>query len=96
MRLEPPNTPQRIIRRARPCGPSASHRSRRNGLRGDQISDIVRLTTIVDIHSALVENRAYRLPYTHNRAFAIMEGMEGKLDKHLLQAFRPVALGKDG
>src|SRR4051812_43087139 len=36
-----------------------------NGLRGDQISDIVRLTTIVDIHSALVENRTYRLPYTH-------------------------------
>jgi len=66
-----------------------------NGLRGDQISDIVRLTTIVDIHSALVENRAYRLPYTHNRAFSIMEAMNGKLDKHLLQAFRPVALGKD-
>jgi len=64
-----------------------------NGLRGDQISDIVRLTTIVDIHSALVENRAYRLPYTHTRAFAIMEDMGGKLDRPLLQAFRPVALG---
>ena len=35
----------------------------------------------------------YRVPYTHERAFAIMEGMGGKLDKHLLQAFRPVALG---
>ena len=44
-----------------------------NGLRGDQISDIVRLTTIVDIHAALVEKRAYRLPFTHARAFAIME-----------------------
>jgi putative nucleotidyltransferase with HDIG domain len=64
-----------------------------NGLRGDQISDIVRLTTIVDIHSALVEKRSYRLPFTHAKAFAIMEGMEGKLDKHLLQAFRPVGLG---
>jgi putative nucleotidyltransferase with HDIG domain len=64
-----------------------------NGLRGDQISDIVRLTTIVDIHSALVEKRTYRLPYTHANAYAIMEGMEGKLDKHLLQAFRPVGLG---
>jgi len=29
-----------------------------NGLRGDQISDIVRLTTIVDIYTALVEKRA--------------------------------------
>jgi putative nucleotidyltransferase with HDIG domain len=64
-----------------------------NGLRGDQISDIVRLTTIVDIHAALVEKRAYRLPFAHAKAFAIMEQMDGKLDRHLLQAFRPVALG---
>lgn len=64
-----------------------------NGLKGNQISDIVRVTTIVDIHSALVEKRAYRQPFTHARAFAILEGMDGKLDPHLLQAFRPVALG---
>jgi HD-GYP domain-containing protein (c-di-GMP phosphodiesterase class II) len=64
-----------------------------NGLRGDQISDIVRLTTIVDIHTALVEKRAYRLPFTHTEAFATMEKMGGKLDPHLLHAFRPVALG---
>jgi putative nucleotidyltransferase with HDIG domain len=62
-------------------------------LRGDQISDIVRLTTIVDIYAALVENRAYRQPFTHSRAFAIMEQMGDKLDQHLLQAFRPVAMG---
>jgi HD-GYP domain-containing protein (c-di-GMP phosphodiesterase class II) len=62
-------------------------------LRGEQISDIVRLTTIVDIYAALVENRAYRQPFTHERAFAIMEQMGGKLDQHLLQAFRPVAMG---
>jgi putative nucleotidyltransferase with HDIG domain len=64
-----------------------------NGLRGDQISDIVRLTTIVDIYAALVETRAYRQPFTHAQAFAMMEAMGGKLDQHLLQAFRPVALG---
>jgi putative nucleotidyltransferase with HDIG domain len=64
-----------------------------DGLRGDQISDIVRLTTIVDIHAALVENRAYRLPFTHAKAFEIMEQMGDKLDQHLLAAFRPVALG---
>jgi HD-GYP domain-containing protein (c-di-GMP phosphodiesterase class II) len=64
-----------------------------DGLRGDQISDIVRLTTIVDIHAALVEKRAYRLPFTHAKAFAEMEQMGGKLDQQLLQAFRPVALG---
>ena len=64
-----------------------------NRLSSNQISDIVRLTTIVDVHAALVEKRAYRLPFTHARAFALMEGMGGKLDQQLLQAFRPVAFG---
>ena len=64
-----------------------------DGLSGNQISDIVRLTTIVDIHAAMVEKRAYRLPFTHAKAFAIMEQMGGKLDQQLLQAFRPVAMG---
>src|SRR5713226_3710954 len=64
-----------------------------NGLRGNQISDIVRLTTVVDIYAALVEDRAYRLAFTHAKAFAIMEQMDGKLDRHLLQAFRPVVFG---
>ena len=64
-----------------------------NGLNGNQISDIVRLTTIVDIYAALVERRAYRLQFTHARAYAMMEEMGDKLDQHLLQAFRPVAFG---
>jgi putative nucleotidyltransferase with HDIG domain len=62
-----------------------------NGLSGNQISDIVRLITIVDIYAALVEKRAHRLQHTHARAFSMMEDMVGKLDPHLLQAFRPVA-----
>ena len=64
-----------------------------DGLKGDEISDIVRLTTIVDIYAALVESRPYRIPFTHAKAFSIMEKMEGKLDQHLLVAFRPVTLG---
>ena len=64
-----------------------------HGLRADQISDIVRLTTIVDIYAALVEKRAYRVPFTHSKAFAVMEGMGEKLDQQLLQVFRPVAFG---
>ena len=62
-------------------------------LQAGQISDIVRLTTIVDIYAALVESRPYRLPFTHAKAFSIMEKMEDKLDVHLLHAFRPVTLG---
>jgi putative nucleotidyltransferase with HDIG domain len=64
-----------------------------NGLQGDRISDIVRLTTIVDVYSALVERRPHRLAFTHAKAFATMEQMKGKFDQHLLQVFRPVTLG---
>src|ERR1700722_13610212 len=62
-----------------------------NGLNGNQISDIVRLITIVDIYAALGEKRTYRLQFTHINSFEMMEAMEGKLDQHLLHAFRPVA-----
>ena len=64
-----------------------------DALSGKEISDIVRLTTIVDIYAALVENRAYRVPYTRLKAFTIMEEMGDKIDQQLLQAFRPVAVG---
>jgi HD-GYP domain-containing protein (c-di-GMP phosphodiesterase class II) len=64
-----------------------------DGLKGDEISDIVRVMTIVDIHAALVERRAYRMPFTHAKAFEIMEQMGDKLDQQLLQVFRPVAMG---
>lgn len=64
-----------------------------NGLSGSQISDIVRVTTIVDVYAALVEKRAYRLQFTHAKAFSMMEDMGGKLDQQLLQTFRPVAFG---
>jgi putative nucleotidyltransferase with HDIG domain len=64
-----------------------------NGLRGNQISDIVRLITIVDIYAALVEKRTYRPQFNYAKAFAMMEAMGDKLDQHLLQAFRPLAFG---
>jgi HD-GYP domain-containing protein (c-di-GMP phosphodiesterase class II) len=64
-----------------------------NGLSNDQISDIVRLTTIVDIYAALIEKRAYRLQFTHATAFSMMAAMGDRLDQQLLQAFRPVAFG---
>jgi putative nucleotidyltransferase with HDIG domain len=64
-----------------------------HGLAGDAISDIVRIITIVDIYSALTEKRPYRAALTPAQAFATMEGMGGRLDPHLLQAFRPVVFG---
>jgi len=62
-------------------------------LRGDQISDIVRMITIIDIFAMLVEDRADSPPMSHEDAIAVMERMHTQIDQPLLQAFRPVALG---
>ena len=62
-----------------------------DGLQAADIPDLVRLVTICDIYAALIERRPYRKPMTGDEGFAILEGMTGKLDRDLLQAFRPVA-----
>jgi HD-GYP domain-containing protein (c-di-GMP phosphodiesterase class II) len=64
-----------------------------DALRGEQISDIVRMITIVDVFSMLVEKRGDTPPMSNASAFAFMERMTGKIDTQLLQAFRPVAFG---
>lgn len=63
-----------------------------DGLRGDQIVDLVRITTIADIFSALIEERSYKRPLSPDRALEIMQQMGGKLDGDLLRAFSSVAL----
>jgi putative nucleotidyltransferase with HDIG domain len=59
-------------------------------LRGAQISDLNRLTTICDIYAALIERRAYKPPLSPDRALSIMVEMGDKLDRALLHAFRDV------
>lgn len=61
-------------------------------LSGNQIKDLVRIVTISDIFAALIEQRAYKLPLSNETAYAVLDKMQGKLDKELLEAFRPVAL----
>jgi putative nucleotidyltransferase with HDIG domain len=62
------------------------------GLKAPEISDAVRLITICDVYAALIEPRPYKKERTKAEAFAIMEGMTGKLDGQLLSAFKPLAL----
>jgi HD-GYP domain-containing protein (c-di-GMP phosphodiesterase class II) len=64
-----------------------------DGLKGGQISDLVRLLTISDIFAALIEARPYRAPMPRPDAYEILRGMEGKLEGALVRAFRNVALG---
>jgi putative nucleotidyltransferase with HDIG domain len=56
------------------------------------ISDIVRILTISDIFAALIEHRHYKPTMLREQAYEILQGMQGKLEKPLVAAFRDVAL----
>lgn len=60
------------------------------GLKGDEISDMVRCMTIIDIYSALVDARSYKDAMEPDKAYAILKSMDGKLDMSLVDAFKPV------
>lgn len=58
------------------------------------ISDLVRILTISDIFAALIEHRHYKPTMPRGQAYEILQGMEGKLEKPLVAAFRDVALNR--
>lgn len=66
-----------------------------DGLVGDQISDLVRIVTVADVFSALVDKRSYKDSLPRNIAFSVMCDMDGKLDMDIVRAFEPIALGAD-
>ena len=61
-------------------------------LMAPEISDLVRLLTISDIFAALIESRPYRPAMPRQNAYKILCGMDGKLERSLVKAFRNVAL----
>jgi putative nucleotidyltransferase with HDIG domain len=63
-----------------------------DALRAPQISDLVRMLTIADIFAALIESRPYRPAMTRQNAYKILCGMDGKLERSLVKAFRNIAL----
>jgi putative nucleotidyltransferase with HDIG domain len=65
-----------------------------DALCADSISDIVRILTISDIFSALIEHRPYRPTMTREQAYDIICGMHGKLEMPLVAAFKEVALNR--
>jgi putative nucleotidyltransferase with HDIG domain len=58
------------------------------------ISDIVRILTISDIFSALIEHRHYKPTMPREQAYEIVRSMHGKLEMPLVAAFRDVALNR--
>jgi HD-GYP domain-containing protein (c-di-GMP phosphodiesterase class II) len=65
-----------------------------DGLYAQSICDLVRVLTISDIFAALIEDRRYRPPMPRTDAYNILCGMDGKLEKPLVAAFREVALSR--
>ena len=63
-----------------------------DGLIGSQISDPVRIMTIVDIFSALIDKRSYKEAMPADAAYRLLLEMDGKLEMALVKAFEPVAL----
>ena len=65
-----------------------------DALGAESISDIVRVLTISDIFAALIENRTYKPTMPRQKAYEILLGMQGKLERPLVHAFREVALNR--
>jgi putative nucleotidyltransferase with HDIG domain len=63
-----------------------------DALCAENISDLVRVLTISDIFAALIEHRTYKPTMPRDKAYGILQEMNGKLEKPLVEAFRAVAL----
>lgn len=62
-----------------------------DGLHGRQIGDVVRLVTIADVYSALIDKRSYKPAMSGRAAFEFMLTLTGQLDRTLVQKFEPMA-----
>ena len=58
-----------------------------DGLKGADISDVVRLTAIADVYSALVDKRSYKPGFPPQKALDIMSDMKGGLDQDFVKTF---------
>jgi HD-GYP domain-containing protein (c-di-GMP phosphodiesterase class II) len=63
-----------------------------DGLSGAQISDHVRLMSISDVYSALIDKRSYKEAMSQEAALDLMAKFKGHLDMDLLGAFRSFVL----
>ena len=62
-----------------------------HGLRANEISDLVRITTISDVFAALIERRSYKPQLSAEAAYKMLLDLGPKLDKDLVREFRFVS-----
>ncbi len=58
------------------------------GLAGKELSELARMAGIVDIFSALTDERAYKPAFPAEKAFAILADLGDKMDQKLIKVFR--------
>jgi putative nucleotidyltransferase with HDIG domain len=63
-----------------------------DALGASSIPDLVRILTIADIFSALIEHRRHRPTMSRQQAYKAIQRMKGKLEEPLVAAFKEVAL----
>jgi putative nucleotidyltransferase with HDIG domain len=66
-----------------------------DGLSGSKIDDFVRMTTIADIYSALIDKRAYKGAMNSVEALDVMQLSRDQLDPDLFRIFREYVLDQD-
>lgn len=65
------------------------------GLKNGQLNELARMSAIVDIFSALTDQRSYKPAYSAVASFEIIEKMGGALDQRLVRTFRDALAGED-
>jgi len=75
------------------CDPIRHHHEKLDGsgypdaLKGDEITPVVRILTIVDIYDALTTDRPYRKRFSKEAAIKLMREMKTELDQDLVETF---------
>ncbi len=58
------------------------------GLAGNELTELARMSAIVDIFGALTDERAYKPAFPAEKAFAILGDLGDKMDQKLVKVFR--------
>lgn len=61
-----------------------------HGLKGKEMNELARMSSIVDIFGALTDARSYKPAYPQEKAFNILESMTREIDQHLLSMFKDI------
>jgi len=62
------------------------------GLTGQDLNELARLATIVDIFCALTDKRPYKPEFSCESAIKVLETLEGKVDPFLLALFKEIIM----